>query len=153
MERPKLELEINKPTHIKLLYDEPIVGESQYGKYFLYAVSNGNGNEYSLFAHDSVHDVLKACPKGTEAIITKLAAQRGKKLVTTFSTEIVEKASKEESTVANLKQPQTNPYLENMLQSFEDAIKVQEKFNGMANVNQLAVTMFIQRTKSNGLAT
>ena len=151
MERPKLELEINKPTHIKLLYDEPIVGESQYGKYFLYAVSNGNGNEYSLFAHDSVHDVLKACPKGTEAIITKLAAQRGKKLVTTFSTEIV--GDSVESAIPNPKLPKTNPYLENMLQSFEDAIKVQEKFNGMANVNQLAVTMFIQRTKSNGLAT
>ena len=150
MERPKLELEINKPTHIKLLFDEPIVGESQYGKYFLYAVSNGNGNEYSLFAHDSVHDVLKACKKGDEAIITKLAAQRGKKLVTTFSTEIVSSAV--ESGMPNTDKPQTNPYLENMLQSFEDAIKVQEKFNGMANVNQLAVTMFIQRTKSNGLA-
>jgi hypothetical protein len=37
-----------------------------------------------------------------------------------------------------------------MLQSFADAIRVQEKFNGMANVNQLAVTMFIQRTKGNG---
>jgi len=144
-------LEINQPAHIKLLFDEPIVGESQYGKYYLYAVRNGNGNEYSLFAHDSVHDVLKSCPKGTEAIITKLAAQRGKKLVTTFSTEIVGE-NKEDDKVNRSMSDQTNPYLENMLQSFADAIKVQEKFNGMANVNQLAVTMFIQRTKSNGIS-
>ena len=59
MERQKLELEINSPTKIKLLFDEPIVGESQYGKYYLYAVSNGSDKEYSLFAADTVHEVLK----------------------------------------------------------------------------------------------
>jgi len=31
--RTKLELEINKPTSIELLFDEPITGESQYGPY------------------------------------------------------------------------------------------------------------------------
>ena len=153
MERKKLELEINKPTHIKLLYDSPIVGESQYGEYYLYAVSNGNGNEYSLFAHDTVHAVLKEHGKGTEAIVTKIAAQRGKKLVTTFDVKVVE-AGKEAKEVdmngekVNTDTTQTNPHLDNMLQSFSDAIKIQEKFNGMANVNQLAITMFIQRSKS-----
>jgi hypothetical protein len=150
-QRPKLELEINKPTHIKLLFDEPIVGESQYGKYYLYAVSNGSDKEYSLFAPDTVHEVLKDQKKGTEAIITKLAAQRGKKLVTTYDVQIVGE-NKEDNKVNRSISDQTNPYLENMLQSFADAIKVQEKFNGMANVNQLAVTMFIQRTKSNGFS-
>jgi hypothetical protein len=147
MERKKLELEINKPTKIKLLF-EPKVGESQYGKYFLYTVSNGEDKEYSFFAPDTVHEALKYHGKGTEAIITKLAAQRGKKLVTTYDVQIVggsEKSSEKNNTMPN----QTNPYLESMLQSFADAIKVQDKFNGMANVNQLAVTMFIQRTKNN----
>ena len=151
MERQKLELEINSPTKIKLLFDEPIVGESQYGKYYLYAVSNGSDKEYSLFAADTVHEVLKDHGKGTEAIITKIAAQRGKKLVTTYDVQIVgdvNKSNGKDSAMPN----QNNPYLENMLQSFADAIKVQEKFNGMANVNQLAVTMFIQRTKSNGFS-
>ena len=151
MERQKLELEINSPTKIKLLFDEPIVGESQYGKYYLYAVSNGSDKEYSLFAADSVHEVLKDHGKGTEAIITKIAAKRGKKLVTTYDVQIVGDVNK--SNGKNSAMPnQNNPYLENMLQSFADAIKVQEKFNGMANVNQLAVTMFIQRTKSNGIS-
>jgi len=151
MERQKLELEINSPTKIKLLFDEPIVGESQYGKYYLYAVSNGSDKEYSLFAADTVHEVLKDHGKGTEAIITKLAAQRGKKLVTTYDVQIVGNG-KVDSTGSSAMPNQNNPYLDNMLASFEDAIKVQEKFNGMANVNQLAVTMFIQRTKSNGFA-
>ena len=110
MERKKLELEINKPTHIKLLYDSPIVGESQYGEYYLYAVSNGSGHEYSLFAHDSVHAVLKEHGKGTEAIVTKIAAQRGKKLVTTFDVKVVE--SEKEDVKVNMNgeiHNQTNP--------------------------------------------
>ena len=45
MERKKLELELNNPTHLKLLFDDPIVGESQYGKYYLYAVRNGDGTD------------------------------------------------------------------------------------------------------------
>lgn len=146
-QKPKLELQINEPTKLRLLYDEPIIGESTYGKYYLYAVKNGNDkDEFSYFAPDSVHEVLKNCKKNDVVIITKLAAQRGKKLVTTYDVQIVGSES------AAPEQPQKNPYLENMLQSFADAIKVQEKFNGMANVNQLAVTMFIQRTKNNDFA-
>ena len=148
MERPKLELEINKPTHIKLLFDEPIVGDSQYGKYFLYAITNGNNKEYSFFAPTEVHEVLKEQTKGTEAIITKIAAQRGKKRVTSYDVQIIEV----QNSILAPNQPQNNPYLENMLASFADALVVQEKFNGMANVNQIAITMFIQRTKGNGLA-
>ncbi len=145
-QRPKLELEINKPTHIKLLFDEPIVGESQYGKYYLYAVSNGSDKEYSLFAADTVHEVLKDHGKGTEAIITKLAAQRGKKLVTTYDVQIVGNG-KVDSAMPNQKTP-PDSYLSAMDKSFEDALQIQEKFNGMANVNQIAITMFIQRTKN-----
>ena len=37
-----------------------------------------------------------------------------------------------------------------MMNSFEEAIRIQEKFNGMANVNQIAITLFIQRTKGGG---
>lgn len=95
--------------------------------------------------------MLKDHGKGTEAIITKLAAQRGKKLVTTYDVQIVDNG-KVDCEMPCQKQPQQNPYLENMLASFADALAVQEKFNGMANVNQIAITMFIQRTKSKGFA-
>jgi len=95
--------------------------------------------------------VLKDQGKGTEAIITKLAAQRGKKLVTTYDVQIVGENGKSNN-VNSAQYNQTNPYLENMLASFEDAMRVQEKFNGMANVTQLAITMYISRNKANGLA-
>ncbi len=94
MERKKLELEINKPTNIRLLYDEPIVGESTYGKYYLYAVRNGDGSEYSYFAPPEVHDTLKKLKKNAEVEITKIAAQRGKKLITTYDVQVVENKTK-----------------------------------------------------------
>ena len=52
-------------------------------------------------------------------------------------------------------QPNTAPvkqdgdfYFQSMVKSFEEAMQIQERFNGMANVSQLAVTLFIQRTKN-----
>ena len=49
MERKKLELEVNKPVSLTLLFDSPIEGESQYGKYYMYGVQNGK-EEFNLFA-------------------------------------------------------------------------------------------------------
>lgn len=146
MERPKLELEVNQPKTIRLLFDDAIVGKSQYGPYYLYAVSNGSDKEYSFFAPEEVHSVLKKCKKGTVATITKVASQKGSKLVTSYNVEI-DKSSvdgSEDSTMLN----QNNKYLDMMIQSFEDALIIQEKFNGMGNVNQIAITLFIQRTKN-----
>jgi len=147
MERSKLELELNQPKTIKLLFDEAITGESQYGKYYLYAVSNGSDKEYSFFAPDTVHEILKDHGKGTVATVTKIASQKGSKLVTSYNVKIIEN-SEEKNTIPN----QTNPYLDMMIQSFEDAIEIQDKFNGMANVNQIAITMFIQRTKGSTIS-
>ena len=143
MERPKLELTLNQPKTIKLLFDEAIVGESQYGKYYLYAVSNGQGTEYSFFAPEEVHTILKDHPKGTVANITKVASQKGTKLVTSYNVKIINN-NEEDTTQHNEKKT----YFEMMIQSFEEALRIQEKFNGMANVNQIAITLFIQRTKN-----
>ena len=81
MERKKLELELNKPKHIEMLFDSPKIGESQYGTYYLYAVRNGDGDEYSFFATDDVHEKLSGLKKGDAAVITKVATQKGSKVV------------------------------------------------------------------------
>ena len=145
--RPKLELEINQPTHIKLLFDEPIIGDSQYGKYYLYAISNGNNKEYSFFAPTEVHELLKDQVKGTEAIITKVAVQKGKKLVTSYDVQIINQ-NKTQSTNTKSQNTTESEYYLAMEKSFEEALQIQQKFNGMANVNQIAITLFIQRTRS-----
>ena len=145
MERKKLELELNKPTHLEMLYDQPKIGESQYGEYFLYAVRNGDGNEYSFFAPDEVHSELKNLKKGNEVVIIKKAEQKNKKVVTSYQVDIVETKIEERKPKNS-----SNGYYDAMVGSFEDAIRIQEKFNGMANVNQVAITLFIQKSKQLG---
>jgi len=89
LERKKLELALNKPSEIELLYDEPVVGQSKYGDYFLYAVRNGDGiTEYSFFAPEEVHERIKDLKKGDKAVITKLAEQKGNKIITKFDVSI-----------------------------------------------------------------
>ncbi|MCB9211087.1 MAG: hypothetical protein H6609_17105 [Ignavibacteriales bacterium] len=112
----------------------------------MYAVSNGENKEYSFFAPEEVHTLLKDHGKGTVATITKVAMQKGSKLVTSYKVDVKLKDVVENGAINS----QTGPYLEMMIRSFEDAIKIQERFNGIANINQIAITMFIQRTKGNG---
>jgi len=142
-QRPKLELKLNESTSIKLLYDDPIVGNSQYGEYYLYAIRNGDGNEYSFFAPKSVHDVLKDLKSGDEAVVTKLAAERGNKVVTTYHVESTKNNNlPEQEDVTD--ESEFNPYLDTMQQSLNDALSLKKKFEEV-NVNQLAVTIFISR--------
>ncbi len=145
MERKKLELQINSPVNLQLLFDEPLVGESKFGEYYMYAVKNGE-SEYSFFAPLSVHNQLKDKPKGTKFQITKTAAQKGKKLVTDFEVKFSGNGKQEK---VNDSKSDESEYYEAMLKSYEDAIKIQNKFSAV-NLNQCAVTLFIARTKTNG---
>jgi hypothetical protein len=116
-QRKKLELQINQPI-----------------------VKNGN-EEYNFFAPAQVHDAIKHLQKGTQIAVTKIGKQQGKKLVTDYQVEILNngKEEKQEST--------GNGYYEAMLQSYDEATKIQNKFSAV-NLNQCAVTLFIARTKT-----
>ncbi|MBX3006962.1 MAG: hypothetical protein KF816_02940 [Melioribacteraceae bacterium] len=143
MERPKMELEVNKPTRIKLLFNDCVEGSSKYGKYYLYAIQNGDGaSEYSLFAADELHKQLKLFKKDDELMVTKLAASRGNKIVVTWDVQKLEKPMEDNSPT-----PNEDVFYTAMEKSFNEALRLQNRFNGMANVNQIAITLFIQRTK------
>ena len=43
MDRKKLELKPNEKIILELLFDNPIEGESQYGKYFMYGLMHLSG--------------------------------------------------------------------------------------------------------------
>ena len=152
MERKKLELELNKPTNIEMLFDKCHEGESQYGKYYLYAV-RVLGEECSFFAPEEVHLKLSELARGDSAVITKVATQKGSKVVTAYDVEL---APKQHQTSPETQSNKTetpnsqNSYLQAMIASFEDALVIQEKFNGMANVSQIATTLCISRLKSGG---
>jgi hypothetical protein len=153
-ERKKLELELNVQKHLELLYDEPVVGQSKYGSYFLYVVKNGTGEEYSFFAPDEVHNEIKQLKKGNKFTIVKLAEQRGTKIitkhvVTIHHSEIKPQEALPSENIGNNSNTKDS-YFEAMFASYDDAMKVQEKLNGMVDVNRIAITLFIARSKVNG---
>ena len=156
MERKKLEIPINTPTQIVLLYDDPITGQSRYGNYYMYAVQVEN-EQYSYFASPEVHEQLQHLGKGETATITKLAAQRGSKLVTKWvvDTNNTNGKSKPQKPVVEVieeepMQQSTDKYYSVMLGSYRDAISIQEQLNGLVDVSKIAITLFIARSRING---
>ena len=146
MERKKLELEVNKPIRLALLFDKPLLGESKFGEYYMYGVKNGD-TEYSFFAPLSVHEKLKSKQRGTAFTITKTAQQKGKKLVTDFEIKFLDNGIKKGKNAEP--KSEENGYYEAMLKSYEESSKIQNHFSAV-NINQCAVTLFIARTKTNG---
>ena len=144
MERTKLEIELNKKVKIRLLFNDCVEGTSKYGKYYLYAVEDTETQtEYSLFASDNLHEQLKQYSKDDVLEVSKTAIQKGNKLAFNYEVKAL-----------SVTTTSPKPEIENidlyraMEISFDEAIKLQQKFNGMANVNQIAITLFIQRTKT-----
>jgi len=91
MSKPKLELQINIPSTIKLLQSEPATGENSYGQWWLYNVEC-EGQEYSYFAPEKVVQILKANNVGLddEVVITKKLVKIGKKNVTDYDIHVLE---------------------------------------------------------------
>ena len=146
MERKKLELQLNIPSSIELLYDKPTIGTSQYGEYYLYTVRNGDGaTEYSFFADATVHNKLKDLKKGAKAVVTKIAEQKGSKLVVRYEVQTEEQS-------VTVVPPSSDGFYEQMLQSCKDAMKIQAELGGLMDPKSIAVTLFIARSKTNGYA-
>jgi hypothetical protein len=145
MKMKKLELNPNEKKILELRSDQPKTGKSSYGDYYLYTVKNGTGEDYSFFApNEKVHEALKDLKRGIKFEITKTAKQSGKEIKVDYEVNVLEAKNSE------LPPPpptQDDFYYTAMEKSFSDAIRIQNKFNGMANVNQLAVTIYISRLK------
>lgn len=143
--KPKLELELNKPVKIELLQDQPLIGTSRFGEYYLYSVRNGNGVEYSFFPDKEVHEKLKDLRKGDTVEICKRAEQKGSKIVTSFDVKILQ------DTVESPEKPNNKTlddnYYDLMLISCRDAVRIQNELGGLMDAKSLAVTLFIARSK------
>lgn len=137
-------MELNKTLSLELLFDEPMVGQSRYGEYYLYAVKNGTDQEYSFFAPAEVNEQIKSLRKGERFEITKLAEQKGTKIVTSYNVKVDKK------NLANEINKNTNDnFYELMLTSCRDAVKIQNELGGLMDAKSLAVTLFIARSKIN----
>jgi len=143
MEKMKLKLELNKPVKIELMQDQCLIGKSRYGEYYLYNVRNGGNEELSYFADKEVHEQLKDLKRGDKVEISKRAEQRGTKIITSYDVTVLKNETPAVST-------NKDNYFQTMLASYQDAQKIQEELNGMVDVNRIAITLFIARSKNSG---
>ena len=127
---------------LELLFDEPMVGQSRFGEYFLYAVKNGTDTEYSFFAPAEVNEQIKSLRKGERFEITKLAEQKGTKIITKYEVKLLSTANNNQPTT-------TDNFYEIMLSSCRDAVKIQNELGGLMDAKSLAVTLFIARSRLN----
>lgn len=125
-----------------------MIGQSRYGEYYLYTVKNGTDEEYSFFAAAEVNDQIKDLRKGDRFEITKLAEQKGTKIITKYDMKIEKKKNNVQSDKKN--NITTDNFYELMLSSCKDAVKIQNELGGMMDAKSLAVTLFIARSKING---
>ena len=127
---------------LELLFDEPMVGQSRFGEYYLYAVKNGTDTEYSFFAPAEVNEQIKTLRKGERFEITKLAEQKGTKIVTSYKVE-------KQSPANEINKNSNDNFYELMLTSCRDAVKIQNELGGLMDAKSLAVTLFIARSRLN----
>ena len=160
-QRPKLEIPVNTSVEIELLYDDAIIGRNEYGDYFLYAVKS-KGQEYSLFAHPEVHQVLNKLSKGDRAIITKLVSQRGSRYIVRWDVQPVKQTETDndidadaaitdkinEQSEDEISKPKDHLYMI-LRSSYTDALDLQKELNGMIDIEKAAITLFIARSKVN----
>ena len=154
-QRAKLELQLNNPVEIELLYDEPVTGTNAYGNYYLYAVKSGT-QEYSFFAPESVHNELKILSRGDRAIVNKTAHQKGSKVFTEYTVTLpdIPIHQKDVKSAGNTSSPtvvaKKDNYSTIMLECYSDALSIQEELGTMIDVSRIAITLFIARSKTNG---
>jgi len=142
-----LELQPNQAKILELRSDA-IVGKNTYGEYQLFIVSNGSNEELSFFCpNEKIYEQLKVLKKGDHFEITKTAKQNGKGIMVDY--EIVVLEDKMPQTKNGNTSSQDN-YFDLMLRSYEDALKINEKLQGLVDVSRIAVTLFIARSKING---
>ena len=103
-----------------------------------------------------IHAVLKDLRAGDEAILTKLVSKtKGGKLSTVYDVQIVGKngnGSDGGSTMPNQNTPnrEDNFYYDAMEKSLEEASRLTNRYSGIS-ISQIGISIFIQRTKNNGL--
>ena len=133
---------------LELLFNEPISGQSRYGPYWMYTLKNNTGEELLYFAPEEVNEQIKSLNKGDRFEITKLAEQKGTKIITKYDVKFEKK---------NIVNPQNeinkttnDSFYDLMLTSCRDAVKIQNELGGLMDAKSLAVTLFIARSKING---
>jgi len=152
MNKPKLDLQVNIPATIKLLMDKPVTGRNAYGNWYLFGVEH-EGQEYSFFATEDVAKFAEEnnLRKGDSVKVTKTFVKVGKKNQTSYQLEIINKAHPSPNVngqaVTNGNGQTLNDY-KVMHDCLAQGIKLQQDLGSVIDVNRIAITLFITRTKA-----
>lgn len=165
MSKPKLELQVNIPTTVRLLQSQPATGENAYGQWWLYSVES-EGVEYSYFAPEQVVNKLQQLniQEDDEVVITKKLMKKGKNNTVTYEISDPVKTSEETESNENvntngngfLNGKNGNGHTENvlskdynvMLEAMNEAMMIRDELGGDVDVNKLGVTLFIKKAKA-----
>lgn len=163
-QRKKLELELNEPRELMLLYDNPKTGTSNYGDWQLFALVDPNtGIEYSFFSpSDTVTQQLSHFNAGDKVRLIKTAKQVGKKVVTDYSVTSanggpLKSHLNEVPTNGNGKaaaipmDPNPDPMFALLEECYGQAMELAKKYNGI-EISKAAITLFISKSKLGGHA-
>lgn len=160
-QRAKLELELNEPRELMLLYDNPRTGTSNYGEWQLFALVDNDGIEYSFFSpSEAVTQQLTQFNAGDKVQIVKTAKQIGKKVVTDYSVTSanggpLKSHLHEVPTNGNGKaaappmDPNPDPMFALLEECYGQAMELAKKFNGI-EISKAAITLFISKSKLGG---
>ncbi len=158
MNKPKLDLQVNIPATITLLMDKPVTGSNAYGNWYLFGVEH-EGQEYSFFATEDVARFAEEnkLRKGDSIKVTKTFVKVGKKNQTSYQLEIISKVHP--SSNGNGKtELNGNGHATGNSHTLDDykvmhdclaqGIKLQQDLGSVIDVNRIAITLFITRTKA-----
>lgn len=149
MEKKKLEIKLDESVRLRLLKDRAYEGKNNYGAWYLYSVSNGNGEELSFFAPVEIHEqiVKHGLKTGSEFILRAVPGENGKRGKVQLSFEPVQV----EQPVVPLNGT-TDNFKAIMQQSLKDAIEIMQAVNTIPfqndDIRALSSCLFIARTRS-----
>ncbi len=130
----------SQPIKLKLLHDQPLIGENGHGKYTMYAVENETGEQMVWFAPSTAHDVIQSqqLKTGSEIIVKLIAKNK-------VEVSILGKAAEPErdSKPDNLK----NVMIQSMRDAAESVAAVPDLGFRAEDARAIGLSLFIARTK------
>jgi len=106
-----------------------------------------------------IHTVLKDQVKGAKIKLVKTAVEKNKKLIQDFSVEVLSPGKVNGNGNGKVHDQNNTPsaegkndgltHMEIMKQCFAEAAEIQKEYNA-ANLSNIAVTLYISKTKLNG---
>ena len=148
--KPKLELTLDKPIKLTLLKAKPFIGNNNYGEFYLYSVKDDQGIEYSYFASADIHELIQQhkMKAVSSFILKKVASMNGKKMVPKIEFSIIGESEEHHSSSPSTTKDNLKEILLQCVIDAADVIRSSGIQLGNDELQKLATTLFIQRAKN-----